>query len=186
MSIAAPFRTRLIQVPPAPPAGGAGPAAHNIGVLLEGQEKDNWCWAAVSVSIRNFQQPASPPLRQCELANIQLQQTDCCMSGQCDKTSQLEVALANAGVAADNQQGVLTFADVQQGLILDKPVCCAIQWQSGDFHFVQIDGFIENGPGGDEVVIQDPKFNGETITYQALLNNYHGVGGRWVWSYLVL
>lgn len=186
MNIAAAIRKRLIQAAPVPPTGGAAPTAHNIGVLMEGQEEDNWCWAAVSVSIRNSLQPALPPLRQCELANIQLNRADCCTSGQCNQTSQLEVALANAGVTADNQQGFLSFGDIEQRIVLDKPVCCAIQWQSGDYHFVQIDGFIENGPGGDEVVVQDPIFDSDTITYQALLSNYHGLGGRWIWSYRVL
>lgn len=160
---------------------------------MEPQGGNNWCWAAVSVSIRNSQLPASPPLEQCELAKIQLNHTDCCTSvppvDGCDQASQLELALANANVDADNQQGVLSFADVQQRLLANKPVCCAIQWQSVNhptYHFVEIDGFIENGPGGDELVVKDPLYIGGTIAYQALLDNYNAVGGRWVWTYRVL
>lgn len=189
MSISTSLRSRLVQVSPLsePPSGGAGPSAHNIGVARQRQIGDNWCWAAVSVSIRNFQRPASP-LAQCELAKIQLTHTDCCtepLPKDCDKKSRLEVALQNAGVAADNRKGSLSFNDLKQRLLANKPVCCAIRWASGGFHFVQIDGFVEGGPRGNEVIVNDSLNPGGRMTYDALLRKYNA-SGTWVWTYRAL
>lgn len=190
MSIASALRSRLTSLPAAegPPVGGAGPAAHSIGISREQQIGDNWCWAAVSVGIRNFQQPG-PPLAQCRLAMIQLNHDDCCTSPikeDCDKKSRLEVALQNAGVVADNRSGTMSFSELRQRLLANKAVCCAIRWTSGDFHFVQVDGFISGGPRGDEVIVNDPKNPVGRISYNALVSNYNNVGGTWRWTYRVL
>src|SRR5262245_3067044 len=135
MSISISLRSRLIPVTARaeePPLGGAASSAHSIGVTRERQIGDNWCWAAVSVSIHNFQNHASP-LAQCALAKIQLAHTDCCtqpLPNRCDQQSRLEVALKNAGVTADNQKGSLSFDDLKLRLLANKPVCCAIRWSS--------------------------------------------------------
>lgn len=185
MAIPKTLGKRLMSVAP---AGGAGPMQHNIGIPIEHQQGDNWCWAAVSVSLRNFQTPGSP-LRQCELAQIQLSHNDCCttpLPAACDQTNFLEIALANAGVAADNFPGSLSFSDLCDRLRINKAVCCAIQWFSGGFHFVQVDGFIRNGARGDEVVVNDPLNPGGRMTYNTLVTNYGTDAGQWVWTYRVL
>lgn len=190
MSISPSLRSRLVQIPSpaAPPLGGSGPSVHNIGVVREQQIGDNWCWAAVSVAIRNFQQPGSP-LAQCQLVMIQLGHNDCCtvpVPQPCDQKSRLEVALANAGVAADNHSGIMSFSVLTQRLLGNRPICCAIRWSSGDFHFVQVDGFIQGGPRGDEVFVNDPNNPVNRMTYDALVANYLDVGGTWQWTYRVL
>ncbi len=183
MNIPQMLRTRLSAVPP---AGGAVPQ-HNIGIPIEPQQGTNWCWAAVTVSIRNFS--TAPPMRQCELAQIQLGHSDCCtqpLPAACNTTGFLHIALANAGVAADNLQGALAFGDLCDRIVLDKPICCAIRWRvSNDHHFVQVDGFIANGPRGDEVIVNDPRIPGGRMAYTALVNNYQNAGD-WVWTYRIL
>lgn len=128
-------------------------------------------------------------MSQCELAKLQLGHSDCCtrpVPDRCDQTQRLDLALATAGVPASNQKGPLSFANVQTRVAQDKPVCCAIRWSSGAHHFVQVDGYIANGPRGDEVIVNDSDGPGGTIAFHALEQNYGTSFGRWVWTYLVL
>lgn len=189
MSIPNALRARLIAASiGAPPTGGAVPPEHSIDVVVEDQIGDNWCWAAVSVGIRNSQ-GFGPVMQQCELVQIQLGHSDCCtvpVADLCDQPHQLEIALANAGVLADNLAGSLHFSDLQTRIAIDKPVCCAIQWASGTFHFVQVDGYIAGGARGDEVIVNDSAGPGGRMSYDTLLNNYGVDTGRWVWTYRVL
>ena len=119
---------------------------------------------------------------------LQLGHDDCCavpLAAQCDRPSRLDVALLNAGVPADNQPGLLSFAELRNRLINDRPVCCAIRWSSGTFHFVQVDGFVENGPRGNEVFVNDPLNPGGWMPYDTLVRSYNA-SGTWEWTYLVL
>lgn len=189
MPIPTALSSRLTSVPPSgPPAGGSVPSQHSIGVNMESQIGDNWCWAAVSVSIRNSL-GFGPPMMQCEVVKPQLVHSDCCtipLPGGCDQTGQLEIALSDAGVPASNQGGSLSFVDLQNRIGIDKPVCCAIQWASGAFHFVQVDGYIANGPRGDEVFVNDSDGPGGRMSYGTLVSNYGADTGQWVWTYQVL
>jgi hypothetical protein len=188
MSIPNMLRSRLMVAATRPPAGGALPPRHSIGVTVEDQIGDNWCWAAVSVGIRNSL-GFGPVIQQCDLVKIQLGHSDCCtvpVPDPCDQPHQLEIALANAAIPADNFSGSLTFSDLQDRIANDRPVCCAIQWASGAFHFVQVDGYIANGPRGDEVIVNDSAGPGGRMAYDTLVNNYGVDAGTWVWTYRVL
>lgn len=172
----------------APPAGAAGPQQHTIGIPIETQKGKNWCWAAVAVSIRNARF-SGPPMQQCELAQIRLGHDDCCivpLPADCDQTNFLERALTDAGVTADNQQGLLPFPDLCDRIRNDLPVCCAIQWMSGGFHFIEVDGFIAGGTRGNEVIVNDPLNPGGRMTYDTLVRNYGVDTGQWIWTYRVL
>lgn len=185
MNIPQALRSRMLSLAP---VGGAIPPQHTIGVPIQKQLGNNWCWAAVAVSIRNFQTPTSP-MQQCELAKIQLNHTDCCpppAKTACDLQSALQIALANAGVAATNSSGAMTFPAVQLAISSNRPVCCAIRWTSNSYHFVAIDGYVTGGPRGDEVFVNDSLGPGGRMTYTTLVSNYQNVGGAWLWSYQVL
>ena len=189
MELSTSLQNRRVPAVAGPPTGGAAASFHQIGVIREQQVGNNWCWAAVSVSIRNFLSPGAN-LRQCQLAMRQLVHTDCCsvpLPEDCDQRSRLEVALANAGVTASNQRGILSFLALRDRLRLGKPVCCAIRWPTSppSYHFVQVDGFVENGPRGNEVFVNDPLNPGGWMPYDTLVQSYNGTG-TWEWTYQVL
>lgn len=195
MAISSTLRARAVSltVPPAPspPLGGGGPVEHRIGVFGEDQQGLNWCWAAVAVSLRNFQRPAEP-MTQCELAQKHLQRADCCgpePPGNCDKPSYLERALRDAEVQVHGTpfKGVMALGDLLFRLRARKPVCCAIRWPAPDptYHFIQIDGFTVGGPRGIELLINDPISTLATTTYDALVNGEYPGNGRWRWTYLI-
>ncbi len=80
---------------------------------------------------------------------------------------------------------MLSFADLRDRLRAGKPVCCAIRWSSGTFHFVQVDGFVEGGPRGNEVFVNDPLNPGGRMSYDTLVRSYNA-NGTWAWTYRVL
>jgi hypothetical protein len=163
------------------------PSQGHIGVTMQPQEGDNWCWAAVAVSVRNFLDPADP-LRQCDLANTQLNRTDCCQDpkpGDCDVPSALDLALTNAQVPSTNQSGTLLFSEVATEIGGNRPVMCAIRWASGFvYHFIQIDGFVQSGRG-NELIVNDPQMPQSRIPFNTLFSTYRGTGS-WVWTYKTL
>ncbi|HEX8456083.1 MAG TPA: hypothetical protein VF656_02080 [Pyrinomonadaceae bacterium] len=55
--------------------------------VMQTQKREEWCWAAVSVSVAKFYNSQSP-WRQCQLVNNQLGLANCCPSGgpaECDQ-----------------------------------------------------------------------------------------------------
>src|SRR5215212_7198841 len=87
-----PARRRAVAHPGSPPAT-------QLNMTMQHQQQTNWCWSAVSVSVKLFFTPAFA-ITQCEQANLQLAQTSCCINGgssACNIPWFLDKALAGLG-----------------------------------------------------------------------------------------
>ena len=164
-------------------AAGGAPGSRALNMTMERQLETNWCWAAVSVSVRKFYTPGSP-VTQCQIANQQLSTGTCCAnssSATCNKPWFLNRALAGMGALNAMSNGTLPFTSVQIEIDNTRPLGCRIGWRLGGGHFVCIDGYASVATG-DFVTILDPWYGTTTETYSNFSTNYRS-SGSWTHSY---
>src|SRR5207237_3840662 len=123
----------------------------HLGFTVEHQKGDQWCWAAVSVSLRSLLRPDLPPLEQCRLAESVLPGNLSCCDGTdqapqtCDKAALLDDGLSAAEVTASRSDAPIPFFDIREQIRDRKrPVACRIDFPSPNLpHFVIIEGYID-------------------------------------------
>jgi hypothetical protein len=144
---------------------------------MQHQEKDNWCWSALTVSVLAFYR--GEKRTQCEHANRLYRDRQCCDGGEaCDLPTSLRDSLTDAGVLREYLQKTLSFDEVRAEVAQGRIVCARIAWDDGGYHFLAIDNAVD---GARELSIKDPMFGVAVVTYDALLR-YREVG-RWIESY---
>lgn len=166
------------------PALASGPA--DSGTLLywqETQEQDQWCWAAVTVSVSKFYDPASS-WTQCSLVNAELNRDDCCWDGGssgCNRPWTLEAPLSETNNLNWTDGSAAVFPDIAAEINNRRLLGCRIGWASGGGHFVVIHGF-SDGPNGSWVSVADPFYGSSTYAYDVFCTNYRS-NGEWTHSY---
>jgi hypothetical protein len=143
-------------------------------VVMQEQRLDQWCWAAVAVSVdRYFDQ--SSPWTQEKLADEITAKDGCPNTPDCPEA--LQVVLAAIGrLNGVPKTDSLSFAQVQAAHAASLPLCIRIGWFGGGAHFVAIDG---SGftPAGDPLVhVKDPFFGDSTMNFNDFYENYLGAG----------
>lgn len=159
-------------------------AENHLGFTVEPQKGDQWCWAAVSVSLRALLRSDLPPLQQCRLAEIVLPGGLNCCDGSdeappvCDKAAFLDDGLSAAGVAANRNDSPLSFHDVREQIDQQRPVACRIDFAPPRLpHFVVIEGYIE---GDDrQYSVTDPLRGKGMMDVATFESNYAHEGGLW-------
>lgn len=172
-------------------AGYAGnqPVDVNIGFQIQRQVQSNWCWAAVSTSVRHYYQPAST-LTQCQLVNQRTNRTDACQPGpgsdpaQANKAGDTVATLDTLGHLAAAQGNAVAYADLRTQLLAGRPVFVRIQWAGGGRHAVAATGLEDD----DLVIVSDPGSSSATdptqgttsiVDYDVLKTAYSG-SGSWI------
>jgi hypothetical protein len=151
---------------------------------IETQEKSEWCWAAVAVSIDKYFDSKSP-LKQCDIAKRVLGNDKCCNGGDdCNKAMTLIGALNSIKRLSSTLTSPLSFELVRRELDAGRPVCARIKWNGGGAHFVVITGYEILPSGARHVDVADPHSPDTTVDYDDLRNAYYG-DGTWVDTYLV-
>jgi hypothetical protein len=186
-------RRRLDPILPEPPAMPADVLAALPGVgktlpfTMQTQKLENWCWAAVSVSVAKFYQGQSP-WRQCLLVNDQLGLANCCPNGspaECDQPWFLERGLDRVGHLARKEEASVAFQTVSDEIDNRRPLGCFIVWPQGPGHFVILNGYSTDfgaNPPRAWVSVEDPKYGHSDYTYLKFLISYRKVG-EWRFSY---
>ncbi len=139
-----------------------------LGLTMEQQERTNWCWAAVSVSVRRFR--GQTVLTQCQQANLQLGRNSCCADpDSCNLVGRLDRAvLFESG-------GTMPFDDVRREIDNDRVVAVEVEWAGGGSHFVCIDGY--NAAGAAPLLsVKDPLNGSSMVPYDVLVSSYLGEG----------
>lgn len=187
--------------PPMPPAGGRRIAPGSVlsrrsGLQVETQKHDQWCWAAVAVSISHYYEKQASPWTQCQLANRELgMSVDCCQDGEaCNTSWYLERALDRVGHYREYRKLVPTtsqFPLIQQELDSGRLPCVRVSWRkSTEGHFLVITGYStthRNGRLCEFLDVSDPRYGSDTRTleYSQLMSSYRSIG-VWTHTYLTL
>lgn len=156
------------------------------GIVLEGrrnplpfamprQQLPQWCWAATTEGVQAYYR--EPFARsQCEIASFWLGLPCCPPRPEHDTPYDLQTVL-EGNLAAPVHHGALPLGDVTREIDDGRPICCAIEWRSGELHFNAIIGYV-GGPSA-ELIVRDPKYGAAQLSYHEFSNRYRGEG-RWV------
>lgn len=150
-----------------------------LGFTMQPQQQTQWCWAANSVSVVLYYDPASGQT-QCAVANIALGQTTCCADGstaQCNQPWFLDQALNIVGNLNAWSSGKATQAAIKAEIDQCRPFCLRIGWNGGGGHFVTVYGYSRRG-----LTIGDPFYGNSVVDYAAFPSTYQG-GGAWTDNY---
>ena len=164
----------------------------SINFKMEQQEHNNWCWAAVAVSMDHFFDQKSSWC-QCRLATrmvrfrkLKTKQCGTCKKPKavpeaCNKPWFLDWALKQVHrLTGKIKNGALTFEQIQRTINAGRPVCLRLQWGKGpDAHFVIISGFETAASGNQWVDVEDPASGSSTWLYDEFRTNYQYSKGHW-------
>jgi len=148
---------------------------------IETQELDQWCWAAVSVSLERYLSDQVNTIRQCELAGRVLGSTCCPTRVPCNTAERLQTALRKIG-RLDKIEGQLSFVRVKTEIQRGFPIAVRIEWRNGSAHFVIIRGYRDDG--AQILNIADPWYENSLQDYDTFCDDYLGLG-RWTDSFLL-
>jgi hypothetical protein len=148
------------------------------------QQQTEWCWAASTVSVTQFYDPATA-WTQCQLVNQQFNSSACCVDGSSDACNQpwyADRALTATGHLAGSA-GSLSISDLAGQIVASHPVSIAIYWNGGGGHNPVITGIDQDVAGGSTIDVQDPIFGPSTQDFNTFPSTYHG-GASWGDSFL--
>lgn len=176
-----------------------GTTTRALSFKVQRQEKSEWCWAAVSVSVDHFFRPDSRHT-QCDIAGTVLR-LSCCDGAQpaaadsCNTPHALHTVLGRFHLlAADPIVEPLTFDQVRTEIDGGRPVCVLIKWLDNQGqvtdrgHFIAIGGYRVTPAKKVFVSITDPMFGSSEAIFDQFADSKGGYrDGRGVWfaSFLV-
>ena len=161
---------------PPPPGEMLNPAFPNVPQPA----KTNWCWAAVSVAVRQYLNGNTPTM--CVLINQVRPGFNCCnnpYSGPCNAPTPVDQGLKALG-NWNGQYGPLNLGQIQQAVHATVPVVCVVSYAQGN-HAVVLIGWA-NFSGVIKVAIMDPTAGVIGMPYTQLVSGYPA-GGTWTESY---
>ncbi|EFL14518.1 papain-like cysteine protease family protein [Streptomyces sp. C] len=124
----------------APSAPSAALAWKRLGITMQAQQKNNWCWAAGGNTIttwfgRNYSQNQF-----CNAAFNRQQGTEC--PNNQATLGNVQTALRWAGINSGSYvTGWLQYSTVQTEINADRPVETRIQWSNGGGHMHVVYGY---------------------------------------------
>jgi hypothetical protein len=172
----------------ASPTGGAPPSVGTLNSFtMETQKQDEWCWAAVSVSVAAFY--GNKKWSQCSLAAGEMS-LNCCGAdgpkqgtGGCNNAWYLDTPLTRAGHFARINWSSQAFADLQSEINAGRPLGARIAWNGGGAHFVALGGWSTDSAGTEFVDVYDPYYGFAQTSYGNFLSAYQSPGDSWTHSY---
>lgn len=160
---------------------------------MQEQCADQWCWAAVSVSVEHYFFPMSTT-SQCQMAQDVFGVADCCSDKEvCNQPRKLQDALdvirrktatLSRPLTFRTLPKPLSFPDVRQEIDAGLPVCVRIGWAEGGGHFVVLSGYRQSPSGGSKVEVEDPGYGQSTVDFDEFLTAYKD-SGRWTATFLL-
>lgn len=154
------------------------------GYVQERQQQDQWCWAAVAVSVSRFfgRQPQRAQCGLVPLVNTHL--GACCAApSRCNETGSLREALTVTTNLEREPEGPVALSVIQEQIAapVSRPVPIRVARSDGTAHVMAIVGFDGDGPSC-QLVIDDPLFGRDRVSYGTLQRELYK-GGHWSHTY---
>jgi hypothetical protein len=156
---------------------------HRIPFTMQHQQQDQWCWAAVSVSVSHYYTPWST-WTQCGMVNAELGQTTCCTNGSspaCNQPNVLDAPLRRAGVLDHMTSTDAGIGDISAEIGAGRPVCWRIGWSGGGGHFAVIEGYRLLPDAW--VAVDDPWYGASDLPLTTLTTGGYQGTGDWTHTY---
>lgn len=164
------------------PGGSSGTT---LSFVMQHQEQDRWCWAAVTVSVFDFYKHSSGSL-QCDVVNAELGRNDCCANpAGCNQVGPLDRPLNRNHNLKVLKSGATVFLTLNTEIENGRPLGCRIAWDGGGAHFVAVHGYSSQGFGAaatNSIEIADPWYGSSSQNFSSFPRTYQG-GGTWTHSY---
>jgi hypothetical protein len=154
-----------------------------LNFAMQRQQKTNWCWAAVAVSVSKFFKTNTKWI-QCRLVNAELGRNDCCGQGEkenCNRVYYLDRALSKTDNLDSWSSGAGNLGHVMQAVEAGRPLCARVKWSDGGGHFLAIDGYNRDL---DMIAVDDPWFGASDWVLSVFQTSYWG-SGTWTDRYQV-
>jgi len=164
--------------------GGIFPVVRALTFNEQYQQESEWCWAATTVSITLYYDPAST-WTQCSLVNQAFGLTTCCQDGSstaCNQPWYPDQALTITGHLASTSGGKPSFDVIVSQIDADHPVPIAIYWNGGGGHNPAVSGYDGSTSAAPVIDIQDPIYGPSTQDFNSFPGSYNG-GATWGESY---
>lgn len=153
--------------------------------VMEPQLHINWCWAAVAASVAAYYKEG-PHLSQCQIANLELESSDCCeriggsINVDCNVPNVFASPLNRVGCFAKLARfKQASFEEVRQELQAGRPICVRTVWLDGGAHFVAIVGCWSDDKGTPMLAVDDPFWGRSEYSYDRFSEHYQLLGGKW-------
>lgn len=159
------------------------PKLINVLYPVERQDKDNWCWAAVSDFAAKYLTLLGKG--QCNIATacLPLACGNGCSATCCDVPHELSNAMAKTGHPVKWSESISTELAIKKDIDANKMVGVRIEWPDKTGHFVAICGYDTPAIGGLRYWVYDPaKGDLLTVSRTTLSESYQGIG-RWTHTY---
>jgi hypothetical protein len=151
---------------------------------LPEQQLLRWCWAAIASGLAKFYH--NKTVRQHEVAAMVLgfdcgdYITDDALKERCNVNFKLDAALKAVQCYSHWSIGKPMFERVQFEISCGRPVCCRINWYTGDAHYAVINGFDSQTR---EIYIQDTLTGDRKMEFDRFPEKYTRSGGAWTETY---
>ncbi len=154
-------------------------AGVEIPIVVQSQLLGNWCWAAVTASIREWYEEENAKA-QCAVASEFLAR-NCCPPGIDDVSNpnnrRYSIATAlGLNMARPALDRPLRPEEIPEVVASNRPACCVIRWSNGQLHFVLLTGYIE---GIGDVIVRDPLLGLFVGSYRRFTESYRDKG-QWL------
>lgn len=156
-----------------------------IELAMQAQCHSNWCWAAVAASVARYYDP-NDTVRQCEIANLELQRVDCCLY-PCDAKG-VDFNVTNVFASPLRRVGCLRYlarfqraepSRILEELKAGRPVCVRTVWRDGGAHFLAIVGYWTDPDDTTILTLDDPFWGRSEYDYDQFAEHYQLLGGTW-------
>ncbi len=153
---------------------------------MQRQERTYWCWAATSVSVVRFFDPASHWTQRSVAYEVLGENCseDCTEGCPHDEVACLDEALERVSCLSRMSTGVDGPKTVKGEIDAGRPLCMRIQWKSGGGHFLAIVGWFLAADRGTVYIVEDPAYGRTRIASSDIVTRYREIG-RWTHSYFV-
>ncbi|MBV8841396.1 MAG: C39 family peptidase [Bryobacterales bacterium] len=147
---------------------------------VQQQEKNQWCWAAVAVSLKDYLTAGKGSSSQCALAMELLKVDGCCSDNlACDQQEGLKAALIQLQVMNSDVALIphpLTFQEIRQVVDAGWPIPVRIEWEGnpGNAHFVVLSGY--RASAIPQVRVEDPFYGTSIVDYGIFVDGYRDSG----------
>ena len=167
-----------------------------LNFQIEEQQHNNWCWAAVAVSVSHYFS-AKSEWCQCRLVSRIAKRRNLKVAGcgTCQKTKgvpekcnfpwYLDEALRIVRRVRGKLTGPLSFSAIKKRIKEQLPIPVRITWGAGGAHFVVLSGCETSSAGNKWVDVEDPFVGSSTWLYEEFKSNYQYSQGRWTATFPV-
>ncbi|MEV0648000.1 papain-like cysteine protease family protein [Phytomonospora sp. NPDC050363] len=159
-------------------------ADQRLAFAEQHQQQTQWCWAATTVSINAYYDPATA-WTQCKLVNEEYELDNCCGAAgsgtACNRPWYPDLALRRTGNLNQYLNRALSLVEVGAEMNKSAPFGVGTYWAGGGGHAVVVRGrFVSNGV--EYVSVADPWDGDSDVTYDNFLNRYKD-SGTWRTTY---